>query len=157
MQCIETSIPRRSVPCSNGCEMPPMAESARTVIDELLDEQQLLTAVAQFARHHDSVTEPNQARYYRDLIPLSTPKAGEQYAFKVDLDRCSGCKACVTACHSLNGLSEEESWRSVGLLRLDPYTRPWQSTVTTACHHCIDPACLNGCPVDAYEKNPITG
>ena len=32
-----------------------------------------------------------------------------------------------------------------------------QQTVTTACHHCVDPACLKGCPVDAYEKDPVTG
>jgi DMSO reductase anchor subunit/Fe-S-cluster-containing hydrogenase component 2 len=29
--------------------------------------------------------------------------------------------------------------------------------VTTACHHCLEPACLDGCPVEAYEKDPITG
>ena len=34
---------------------------------------------------------------------------------------------------------------------------PAQQTVTTACHHCLEPACLSGCPVKAYEKNPVTG
>jgi Fe-S-cluster-containing dehydrogenase component/DMSO reductase anchor subunit len=29
--------------------------------------------------------------------------------------------------------------------------------VTTACHHCLEPACLDGCPVHAYEKDPRTG
>jgi formate dehydrogenase iron-sulfur subunit len=29
--------------------------------------------------------------------------------------------------------------------------------VTTACHHCVEPACLHGCPVKAYEKDPHTG
>ena len=29
--------------------------------------------------------------------------------------------------------------------------------MTSACHHCLDPACLNACPVDAYEKDPVTG
>ena len=53
-------------------------------------------------------------RYYRDLIPLNAPKEGEQYAFEVDLDSCTGCKACVTACHNLNGLDEDEVWRKVG-------------------------------------------
>jgi Fe-S-cluster-containing dehydrogenase component/DMSO reductase anchor subunit len=29
--------------------------------------------------------------------------------------------------------------------------------VTAACHHCLDPACLNVCPVRAYEKDAQTG
>ena len=29
--------------------------------------------------------------------------------------------------------------------------------VTTACHHCVDPGCLTGCPVKAYDKDPVTG
>ncbi|MGZ3406441.1 MAG: DmsC/YnfH family molybdoenzyme membrane anchor subunit, partial [Polyangia bacterium] len=29
--------------------------------------------------------------------------------------------------------------------------------VTTACHHCLDPACMSGCPVGAYEKDALTG
>lgn len=136
-----------------------------TPIDQYLQAQQTLTAVERFSQRHDADLVPAQARYYRDLIPLDLPGAGEQYGFSVDLDRCSGCKACVTACHSLNGLDEDESFRTVGLLIgervvTDEGSRrvePWQQTITTACHHCVDPACLNGCPVDAYEKDPLTG
>ncbi len=29
--------------------------------------------------------------------------------------------------------------------------------VTAACHHCLQPACLTACPVNAYEKDPLTG
>src|SRR5215468_8758948 len=83
------------------------------LIDALLDQQQ--TAVAKFADWHQRETSP-RIDLYRDLIPLSLPRDGQQYAFEVDLDACSGCKACVAACHSLNGLEEEEAWRSVGLL-----------------------------------------
>ncbi len=36
-------------------------------------------------------------------------------------------------------------------------SQPGLQHVTTACHHCEDPGCLNGCPVKAYEKDPITG
>src|SRR6185369_3646357 len=79
------------------------------------------------------------------------------YAFEVDLDSCTGCKACVSACHSLNGLDDDETWRDVGLLIGGDRRHPFQQTVTTACHHCADPACLNGCPVLAYEKDPVTG
>ena len=97
--------------------------------------------------------EPLQARYYKSLLPLSKPAAGEQYAFEVNLDACTGCKACVVACHSLNGLDESESWRDVGALSGPGYVQ----TVTTACHHCADPACANGCPTLAYEKDAVTG
>ena len=33
----------------------------------------------------------------------------------------------------------------------------FQQNVTTACHHCVDPGCLNGCPVLAYDKDAVTG
>ena len=86
------------------------------LIDDLLGEQQLLTPVAVFSRKHERHAVPAQAKYYSDLIPLSSPAPGEQYAFAVDLDACTGCQACVTACHSLNGLDDDETWRGVGVL-----------------------------------------
>ena len=129
----------------------------RTLIDELLTEQRSLTAVTRFAQKHEAAEIPLQERFYRDLLPLAKPQPGEQYAFEVDLDRCTGCKACVAACHSLNGLEDDESWRAVGLLVSGEPAEPFQQTVTTACHHCIDPGCLHGCPVLAYEKDEATG
>jgi formate dehydrogenase iron-sulfur subunit len=130
---------------------------SKTFIDQLLEEQRLLTAVTRFAQKHEGAEVPLQSRYYRDLLPLQRPRKGEQYAFEVDLDKCSGCKACVVACHNLNGLEPGESWRSVGLLISDEVASPFQQTITTACHHCVDPGCLNGCPVLAYEKDATTG
>ncbi|QDV16196.1 Anaerobic dimethyl sulfoxide reductase chain B [Gimesia panareensis] len=127
------------------------------LINLLLEEQQTLTAVDEFARQYESQALPAQSRYYADLIPSKSPQSGEQYAFQVDLDRCSGCKACVTACHSLNGLDENETWRDVGLLIGGTSQEPIYQHVTTACHHCLDPGCMQACPVNAYEKDPITG
>jgi Fe-S-cluster-containing dehydrogenase component/DMSO reductase anchor subunit len=126
-------------------------------VAKLLDAQQTLTAVERFAKKHDADEFPKNKKYYQDLIPLERPKPGEQYAFQVDLDACTGCKACVTACHSLNGLDESELWRTTGLLHGGLPNAPAQQTVTTSCHHCIEPACLLGCPTQAYEKDPITG
>jgi Fe-S-cluster-containing dehydrogenase component/DMSO reductase anchor subunit len=131
--------------------------SNRPLLELLLDEQQQTTAVERFAQRHESQSEPLLAGRYRDLIPLSKPQPGEQYAFEVDLDSCSGCKSCVAACHSQNGLEEGELWRSVGLLHGGTDAQPFLQHVTTACHHCIDPACLTGCPVMAYDKDPETG
>ncbi len=124
-------------------------------IDLYLADQADLTAVNRFAKAHASgVLGPD--RYYRDLLPLRDPAPGEQYGFEVDLDACTGCKACVTACHNLNGLDPDESWRSVGFLHGSNGT-PHRQTVTTACHHCVDPACMNGCPANAYTKDAVTG
>jgi len=89
---------------------------------------------------------------------LECPPKGEGRTLVYDLlDACTGCKACVTACHSLNGLDEGETWRDVGTLFGGTGAEPVQQTVTTACHHCLDPACMNGCPVNAYDKDPVTG
>ena len=128
-----------------------------TLIDTLLREQQSLTAVERFSQKHADAIAPIHERYYRDLLPLSDPKVGEQYAFEVDLDACSGCKACVSACNHLNGLDPDESWRDIGLIVGERQGIATQQIVTTACHHCADPACANGCPTLAYEKDSITG
>jgi len=131
--------------------------SPDSLIGSLLNEQQDLTAVERFARLHSNGDVPAQAKRYSALLPMKQPGEGQQYAFEVDLDRCSGCKACVTACHSLNGLDEGETWRDVGLLHGGSDELPVLQHVTTACHHCLQPACLAACPVDAYEKDPVSG
>lgn len=138
--------------------LPALKRSSEpgNLIDRLLAEQkQLQTPVARFSENHHR--QPDLAEHYRSLIPLTKPEVGEQYAFEVSLDRCTGCKACVSACHSLNGLDDHEAWRDTGTLLGGEDLPGWQQTVTTACHHCADPACLNGCPVGAYEKDADTG
>jgi Fe-S-cluster-containing dehydrogenase component/DMSO reductase anchor subunit len=135
---------------------PPLVD----LIGNLLAEQgRLQTPAARAGIAFDQIgNRESKIENFRSLIPLTAPAPGEQYAFEVNLDKCTGCKACVVACHSLNGLDETESWRDVGLItgfQKDGAT--YQQTVTTACHHCADPGCMNGCPVLAYEKDPDTG
>src|SRR5262245_24011278 len=142
------------------------APSGTTLIAQLLAEQQSLTAVDRFSNWHENgevhkndaplSPRPDRARY-ESLLPATPPAAGQQYAFEVDLDRCSGCKACVTACHALNGLDENETWRDVGLLIGGSRAAPVMQHVTATCHHCVQPACMIACPVNAYEKDPVTG
>ena len=157
----------RGPPVYNGSlELPILDQSPRacgvkapapSLLAYLLEDQQQLTAVEQFAIDHARTSTPVQARYYESLLPATPPGPGQQYAFEVDLDRCSGCKACVTACHTLNGLDDDETWRDVGLLVGGTAINPLMQHVTTACHHCLEPACMSGCPVDAYVKDPVTG
>jgi Fe-S-cluster-containing dehydrogenase component/DMSO reductase anchor subunit len=132
-------------------------ENLPLLAELLAEQQQLDTPVARFSAAHESGALPALARRHAALIPLTKPQPGEQYAFEVDLDACTGCKSCVAACHSLNGLDETETWRDVGLVVGGNARTPFTQTITSACHHCADPACLNGCPVLAYEKDPATG
>ncbi len=136
--------------------------SGAGLVDQLLDEQQSLSAVDHFSRWHtstngDGASLPSLEPRYRSLLPATPPGPGQQYAFEVDLDRCSGCKACVAACHTLNGLDDNEIWREVGLLVGGSKSAPVMQHVTAACHHCIEPACMIACPVNAYEKDAATG
>ena len=51
-----------------------------------------------------------------------------------------------------------KTWRDVGLLdRRHRRSAPVMQHVTAACHHCLEPACMIACPVNAYEKDPVTG
>ncbi|MCA9054088.1 MAG: dimethyl sulfoxide reductase anchor subunit [Planctomycetaceae bacterium] len=161
MSLLDTQLPIVNNPDQPGTGRIAGRESGQLqgggLLQYLLNEQQQLTAVEEFSQFHDAQSAPAQARYYEKLLPASPPQAGEQYAFEVDLDCCSGCKACVTACHSLNGLDDGETWRDVGLLLGGTTVNPVMQHVTTACHHCLEPPCMIACPVDAYEKHPETG
>jgi Fe-S-cluster-containing dehydrogenase component/DMSO reductase anchor subunit len=163
--------PRQSSPIgpsqAKATPVPSPAGSLDAYLAELLaDQHRLVTPAARAAATHDVQPAALRGEHFRDLIPLTAPGPGERYAFEVDLDACSGCKACVTACHSLNGLDDHESFRDVGLVfggtpspasACASSAPAFQQTVTTACHHCADPGCLNGCPVLAYEQDPATG
>src|SRR6478609_2928332 len=152
-----------SIPAASTALLAPSPEASETkrrlpLVNQYLRSQQDLTAVERFSRRHDAEELPSH-ELYKELIPLTRPRSGEQYAFQVDLDACTGCKACVSACHHLNGLDEleAETWRAVGTLHGGTAEAPYQQSVTAACHHCVDPGCMKGCPVGAYEKDPTTG
>jgi Fe-S-cluster-containing dehydrogenase component/DMSO reductase anchor subunit len=133
--------------------------SSTSFIDQLLQEQSDLTAVERFSKAHDNMEkrgQPALEKHYKELLPIDPLKPGEQFAFEVNLDACTGCKACVVGCHHMNGLDEKETWRKVDLLKGNEAS-PSVQHLTSACHHCVEPGCLTGCPVQAYEKDETTG
>ena len=90
----------------------------------------------------------------RPLLPL---KPGENYRFHFDATKCIGCKCCEVACHEQNNNPPEVKWRQVGEIEGGLFPDTKRFYISMSCNHCGDPACLNGCPVDAYYKDETTG
>jgi formate dehydrogenase iron-sulfur subunit len=92
-----------------------------------------------------------------ERMPTRALEAGEQYRFHFDMAKCIGCKCCVVACNEQNGNPAAINWRRVGDIEGGFFPMVAQHHLSMGCNHCLEPTCLEGCPVDAYSKDPITG
>jgi formate dehydrogenase iron-sulfur subunit len=84
-----------------------------------------------------------------ELLPLD---AGEQYRFAFSMDACVGCHSCEAACAEQNGLPPEIAWRRVGEIEGGTFPDTKRFHLSMSCNHCLEPACLEGCPTNAYVK-----
>lgn len=85
-------------------------------------------------------------------IDIPKLKDGEQYRFHFDATACVGCHCCEAACNEQNGNSADVKWRRVGEMEGGVFPNVTQFFNSMSCNHCIDPACLNGCPTQSYIK-----
>lgn len=85
------------------------------------------------------------------------------WTMTIDLDRCSGCEACVTACQAENNLPivgevEMAKGREMHWIRIERY---WEGEYPNArlkfipmlCQHCDQAPCETVCPVTATYHN----
>jgi molybdopterin-containing oxidoreductase family iron-sulfur binding subunit len=87
-----------------------------------------------------------------------------RWGMAIDLDRCTGCEACVVACHAENNLplsnpEEASKGRAVHWIRVDHYYEGQFPDVKlkhrpVLCQHCDDAPCEPVCPVYATYQNP---
>jgi anaerobic selenocysteine-containing dehydrogenase/Fe-S-cluster-containing dehydrogenase component len=93
----------------------------------------------------------------RDIYPA--PEYGQyRWGMVVDLDRCTGCSACVVACQAENniGMVGEEQivrGREMAWIRIEHYTDISDPSRTIflpmLCQHCDNAPCESVCPVYA--------
>lgn len=82
----------------------------------------------------------------------------------IDLDRCTGCQACVMACKAENnvpavGASEAKRGRVISWMQVLTETDEEHHVSKTRfiprpCLQCDDPPCIKVCPVYATYRNP---
>lgn len=85
-----------------------------------------------------------------------------RWGLVIDLDRCTGCQACVAACKQENNvpLSTPEaavSGRLMTWIQLVPVSLPGRDVPTALplmCQHCDRPPCTDVCPTSATYLAP---
>lgn len=75
-----------------------------------------------------------------------------RYGMVIDLDRCTGCRACMEACKVENNTPEAVFWMYVFRFEEGEYpnTRIW--FMPRPCMHCDNAPCVKVCPVGARYK-----
>ena len=87
-----------------------------------------------------------------------------RWGMVIDLDKCTGCQACVVACFAENNQplpspGAHREGRVIEWMKLLPFQEgeyPYvrQRLLPIPCQHCDRPPCTPVCPVSATYKNP---
>jgi formate dehydrogenase iron-sulfur subunit len=78
--------------------------------------------------------------------------AGKPKGLLVDITRCIGCQACVTACKEVQGFPGDGSETELSATAYTVLHEHGDLYVRRMCMHCVTPSCASVCPVGALSK-----
>jgi molybdopterin-containing oxidoreductase family iron-sulfur binding subunit len=140
-----------------------------TILGEKLKGIQFKREIIQGGTFEDYKTNPDFLREGKNEEPLisisktytyTSPKWG----MSIDLNKCTGCGACITACNVENnipvvGKDQVKANREMMWIRVDSYysgspDAPNADHQIILCQHCDNAPCENVCPVAATNHSP---
>jgi len=81
-----------------------------------------------------------------------------QYGIYIDQNRCMGCFACVVGCKDWHDVpAGPASWIRVKTIEKGKYPNLFVAFLPMTCYHCLEPACIPACPVNAISKREEDG
>lgn len=75
-----------------------------------------------------------------------------RWGMVIDLEKCTGCQACTTACQMENNRLPGENWQDVLFYSEGEFPSGKMSWLPRPCMHCEKPSCAAVCPTGATFK-----
>jgi len=78
---------------------------------------------------------------------------GKNLAMAIDLQRCTGCAACVVSCKTENNTQAGVEWSSKKTRTVGKFPNVQYEYIPTLCNHCERAPCASACPTKAMYKS----